>query len=165
MPPLNEVIRRFGMIPHPEGGHFVEVHRSSLDVRFENADRLAAVTSILYLLAPGDFSAFHRLSYDEVWHYCWGAGLEHFIISPKGDLFTSQLGDSSKTTQVPYVVVPAGYYQAARPVGGPVLCGCTVAPGFHEGCFELASRGELTLKFPRHRQLIESLTRVELGET
>lgn len=164
MPPTDEVIRRFGMIPHPEGGHFVEIHRSNLEVRFGAIEGLAAATSILYLLTPGDFSAFHRLSYDEVWHYYWGAELEHFIISPNGELLTSQLGDGSKEMHVPFVVVPAGCYQAARPVGGPVLCGCTVAPGFHDGCFELATRGELSRRFPRHRRLIESLTRVEIGE-
>lgn len=160
MPPAEEVIRRFGMAPHPEGGHFVEIHRSSLDVRLGDEERRSAATCILYLLTPGDFSAFHRLTYDEVWHYHWGGELEHVTISPTGECLTRVLGDGGRADHVPAVIVPAGHYQAARPIAGPVLCGCTVAPGFHADCFELMDREELIRKFPQHRPLIESLTRV-----
>jgi hypothetical protein len=38
-------------------------------------------------------------------------------------------------------VVPAGVWQAARPLGGWVLVGCTVAPGFEFSSFEMAPAG------------------------
>ena len=38
----------------------------------------------------------------------------------------------------PQAVVPAGVWQAARPMGGWVLVGCTVAPGFDFSGFEMA---------------------------
>ena len=60
----------------------------------------------------------------------------------------------------PQHVVPAGVYQAARPVGDRyALCGCTVAPGFDFADFELPPRNQLIQAFPSHRGVIESLTR------
>jgi hypothetical protein len=39
------------------------------------------------------------------------------------------------------------------------LVGCTVAPGFDFADFEMAQRDDLTGRYPRHRAIIERLTR------
>jgi predicted cupin superfamily sugar epimerase len=41
----------------------------------------------------------------------------------------------------PQGIVPAGWWQAARPLSGWVLVGCTVSPGFQVDGFELAPGG------------------------
>jgi predicted cupin superfamily sugar epimerase len=47
------------------------------------------------------------------------------------------LGPADGAGVRPVVVVPAGLWQAARPLGGPVLTGCTVAPAFSFSGFAL----------------------------
>ena len=59
----------------------------------------------------------------------------------------------------PQAVVPAGVWQAAEPVGGAALCGCTVAPGFEFEDFELGAAGPLAAEFPSEAELILRLAR------
>jgi hypothetical protein len=61
---------------------------------------------------------------------------------------------------VPHVVVPAGHWQAARPLGSRhALASCSVAPGFHFDDFEMARHEELVLLRPDLASLIRSLCR------
>ena len=62
------------------------------------------------------------------------------------------------TATTPQAVVPAGVWQAAEPVGGAVLCGCTVAPGFEFEDFELGSAEALVASF-RPRRAAHPATR------
>src|SRR5207249_3760566 len=62
----------------------------------------------------------------------------------------------------PAAVVPAGCWQAARPLGAYALVGCSVGPGFDMVDFELLAdrAGEaahLCCRFPDVAELIESL--------
>ena len=58
-------------------------------------------------------------------------------------------------------VVKAGCWFASRlkDPAGFALVGCTVAPGFDFADFEMAKRSELAATYPKHRKLIEELTR------
>jgi predicted cupin superfamily sugar epimerase len=132
-----KVVELLGLQPHPEGGFYKETFRApaSDGVR-------AASTAIYYLLRAGDVSAWHRVvDADEVWHHYAGAPLE-LILSPDGRERTSlRLGADLATGERPQAVVPAGVWQAARPLGGWVLVGCTVAPAFQFSGFEMAPPG------------------------
>jgi len=76
---------------------------------------------------------------EELWHFHEGGSLdlhralpdlsriEHVVLGPAGD-------EAS-----PLQVVPAGWWQAARPRGDFNLAGCTVAPGFDFADFEFLS--------------------------
>ncbi|MDE2237269.1 MAG: cupin domain-containing protein [Elusimicrobia bacterium] len=138
-----ELAAALGLSPHPEGGFFRETYRS------------AASTAILYLLAEGDKSNFHRIKSDELWHWHRGGVLELSQISPEGMLATVLIGPEN-----PQHAVPAGWWFGARPAKGAgyVLCGCTVAPPFEFKDFELAKRKALAEKFPLHREIIVALT-------
>jgi predicted cupin superfamily sugar epimerase len=48
------------------------------------------------------------------------------------------LGSDLRAGERPQAVVPAGIWQAAASLGAWTLVGCTVAPGFQFGTFELA---------------------------
>ena len=50
-------------------------------------------------------------------------------------------------------------WQAAEPIEGAVLCGCTVAPGFEFEDFEMGTREELLRAFPESSGLIDRLSR------
>lgn len=152
------------LTPHPEGGYFREVYRSDLRLPQNRlpagfgGDR-AASTAIYYLLRQGDFSAFHRIRSDEVWHHYEGETLEIFSIDAQGKLKIDRLGKGGEGS-VPLVVIPAGTWFAARPADEAVfvLAGCTVAPGFDFEDFEMGSLNQLLSLFPQHSRLLNDLT-------
>lgn len=127
------VIQQFGLQPHPEGGWFREIFRSSHTVRVKGSER-TAMTVIHYLLASDMHSAWHRVDADEAWIFSDGSPIELFMATPDFQTVTRcRLIDST-----PVSVVPAGWWQAAYTEGDWALVQCTVAPGFEYDGFELA---------------------------
>jgi predicted cupin superfamily sugar epimerase len=158
---VEEVIRLLGLTPHPEGGFFRETFRAreSVAAPWSPVSR-AASTAIYFLLRAGEFSAFHSVLSDEVWHHYSGASLELHTINRAGTHQRVELGPQLQHGECPQWVVPAGTLQAARVIGeGFALCGCTVAPGFDFADFDMPSRGALSLRYPALADLIESFTR------
>lgn len=134
-PRATELIRTLALVPHPEGGHYAEVFKSSHRVRPADGDTRAALTTIYFLLAEGERSRWHRVTSDEVWHYYEGDPLE--LVWEEGDAVRRvQLGPVAIGRE-PVAVVPAGAWQAARARGVYTLVGCTVAPGFEFADFSL----------------------------
>lgn len=112
---------------HPEGGRFEEVFRSGVTVDAEGEGRRAAVTHIYFRLGAEDVSRFHRVTSDEIWNLYEGA-LRLYTWSGAGSAVETVV--LSGETQDYCHVVRAGQWQAAEPVGGAALVGCSVAPGF-----------------------------------
>ena len=158
-----QLIAKLDLQPHPEGGFFRETYRAaesapqrSLPDRF--AGNRSYCTAIYFLLRGGDFSAFHRIKSDEMWHFYEGSPLAIHHIE-KGKLVTTILGCIDNA--VPQLVVPAGCWFAAEPVNKDAyaLVGCTVAPGFDFADFELADRAAISREFPPLKAIINRLTR------
>lgn len=168
MPPERDAsywVTNLGLQPHPEGGFYREVYRSTegvehiaLPERFSGGRSFC--TSIFYLLELGDFSAFHRIKSDETWHFYAGGALEVVMLSGSG-LTTVTLGHDVTSGQRLQHTVPAGNWFASRPAPGTLfsLVGCTVSPGFDFADFEMADRQELIKDYPLAQQTITSLTR------
>ncbi len=165
-PTAAEIIEALGLVPHPEGGYFVETWRAverlderALPARYRGPR--AYGTAIYYLLTPEGFSALHRLHTDEVWHHHAGAEVEMLLLAADGNARTARLGRDLRAGARPQVVVPAGTWQGARVVPGGewALCGCTMAPGFDGADFVLGRRAELRQAFPAHAAVIEAWTR------
>ena len=126
---VGELIHLLHLQPHPEGGHYREIHRAEA----EDAGGRAAVTTIDFLLAGGaaaQFSAWHRVDADEIWHLLEGEGLRLWMLSPDGDHLEAHTLGRVDARQRPRLVVPAGWWQAAEPCGDYAYVGATVAPGF-----------------------------------
>jgi len=132
-----ELLNLLGMRPHPEGGHYVEQFRSThrVDVLDRKVQR-SAITTIYFLLAAGEFSRWHRVVSDEIWHYHEGEAIELLLFDDRG-FRRVRLGPASRETR-PTIVVPAGTWQAARTTGAYTLSACTVGPGFEFADFSLA---------------------------
>ena len=159
-------IDRLGLSPHPEGGYYratyksdLTITRSSLPSGFKG-DRSAS-TAIYFLLRGRDFSAFHRIASDEVWHFYAGSALVVYVIDAEGNNSELQLGKDADAGEAFQGVVKAGCWFASRlkDAASFALVGCTVAPGFDFADFELAARSELVRVYPKHQRLIEELTR------
>jgi predicted cupin superfamily sugar epimerase len=132
-----EVIEALGMRAHPEGGWYAETWRaSSVDGARPSA------SAILYLLAAGERSHWHRVDGDEIWQYSRGDPLELRVWADgEPAVATNRLGGDVVAGSVVQVVVPACAWQAARPLGGWTLVGCIVTPAFEFAGFELAPKG------------------------
>lgn len=134
-----------GLQPHPEGGWFAETYRSTTTFTPQGyPGERASATGILFLLMPGEESAWHRVRSDELWIHQRGGALD-LDLGGDGDRpgakTTTRLGPDYLGGDQPQSLVPAGVWQAARPVGGePVLVACVVAPGFDFTDFELLDR-------------------------
>jgi uncharacterized protein len=159
-------IERLRLEPHPEGGYFRQTYRSDVMIPPEAlpsgfGGTRAASTAIYFLLAEGNFSAFHRLQSDEIWHFYAGSPLVIEVIEPTGLHSTILLGDDADAGQVFQAVVRAGCWFASHVADwkGWALVGCTVAPGFDFEDFEMAKREELINTYPQHREAITKLTR------
>lgn len=155
------IIAHLQLQPHPEGGAYREIHRSAATVHHPaHGSPRNALTAIYFLLRAGDFSAWHRVESDEVWNVYTGA-LELLLLSPGGALSIHMLGADLLAGQRPQHIVPAGWYQAARPAPGVphVLCGCAVAPGFDFADFHMPTRGEMLAILRAHPELAAALTR------
>lgn len=135
-----ELIARLGMRPHPEGGHYAETWRAPAPDSAPDGRPIGS--AILYLVAAGERSHWHRVDAAEIWQYASGDPLE-LRIWTVGDAVVStiRLGDAARDEAVPQAVVPAGAWQAARPLGSWTLVGCIVTPAFEFAGFELAEPG------------------------
>ena len=150
-PRAQELVATLGLAPHPEGGFYREVHRTSTPPGVRPASTL-----IYFLLVRGQFSRWHRVDAEETWHFYEGSPLELF----RGEeeitrVLLGRLGSEA----TPWAVVPAGVWQAARPVGDYALLGCQVAPGFDFRGLEMLAddpaRAEaFRARHPRYASLI-----------
>jgi predicted cupin superfamily sugar epimerase len=113
------------------------------------------------LLTSNEFSAFHRIKQDEIWHFYDGSPIRLHVISPSGEYSKHRIGRELALGETPQLVVPAGCWFAAEVVNESAfsLVGCTVSPGFDFRDFEMRSRPELISMFPEHEKIISKLTR------
>ena len=133
----DDVIRRLGLEPHPEGGHFRETWRHRPD-----GGGRGAGTAIYFLLRAGERSHWHRVDADELWLFHAGAPLllrtsPDDATPPTGTRLGADLGGGEE----PQRRVPGGWWQSASPLGDWTLVTCTVSPAFEFSGFELAGPG------------------------
>jgi uncharacterized protein len=159
-------VAKLELIPHPEGGYYRQTYRSELSLAKEAlppefAGARPVCTAIYFLLEGENFSAFHRLRSDEMWHFYLGGTVSVHVIEPDGAYSEILLGSDPEAGEVFQAVVRSGQWFASC-VPDPATCalgGCTVAPGFDFADFEMAERAELVGSYPQHRELIARFTR------
>ena len=143
----NQWIQKLELSPLPkEGGWFKEVYRSDefvppsgLPDRFPSKRTFS--TSIYYLLKSPEFSAFHKLKQDEIWHFYDGSSITIHIIDKAGNYKQKKLGRNIDKGESLQTTINKGDLFAAS-VNQPKsfsLVGCTVAPGFEFADFEAPS--------------------------
>jgi hypothetical protein len=148
-----KIIAELQLAPHPEGGHYREVHRSPVVVGTppDYPGARVALTAIYFLLQRGEFSAFHRVRSEEAWVHLAGSPLELLLLGcAAGVLHLTPAGGGG----APLQVVPPGCWQAAHSAGAWTLVSCLVAPGFEFADFELADRAMLLAEYPDHQDRI-----------
>ena len=158
-------IDKLKLEPHPEGGYYRQTYKSELLIPRgslpDHSGPRAASTAIYFLIEGKNFSAFHRLRSDEMWHFYAGSPLLVHVIDRVGSYSSFLLGNDPDAGQLFQAVVPAGHWFGSHVADWTswTLVGCTVAPGFDFADFELARREQMVAEYPQHRQRIERLTR------
>jgi uncharacterized protein len=143
---VQALIDRLHLSPHPEGGFYRQTYRSASVVRPAD-DRPArqSLTTIYFLLDSTQHSRWHRVRSDEAWHFYEGDPMELLLLDPACENVASvRLGPVHAGERV--YVVPAGWWQAARPTGDYSLVGCTVAPGFEFDDFDFLRDDRVSLE-------------------
>jgi uncharacterized protein len=116
-------------------------------------------TAIYALLIAPEFSAMHRLVRTEVDHHYAGDPLRMLLLHPDGRIDQPVLGTDLAAGQRPQVIVPGGVWQGSSTAGAWTLFGCTMAPGFRWGEFELPSLPALLDGWPEAAERIRALVR------
>mmetsp|Transcript_18435 Transcript_18435/g.48639 ORF Transcript_18435/g.48639 Transcript_18435/m.48639 type:complete len:201 (-) Transcript_18435:287-889(-) len=159
-PTADDLIKKYNLQPHPEGGYFVETFRAASTVSATQGTR-SALTSIYFLVMPGSISRMHRLAHsDEVWSFYLGGPMTVVEISKDGVLKKTTLGADVNYGELVQHVVPAGSWFGSYPNEGSAysFVGCMVGPGFDFADFELGSRSALLAQYPQHEGEIVKLT-------
>ena len=128
---VKSLIEYHKMIPHPEGGHYVEV--------FKNKD----VSHIYFLLEGHEHSHWHRITKNETVHFYSGDPLEIYTSEDGEEFETNQIGSNNNFI---YSIEKNTWF-AMKPKGKFSLIGCTVAPAFEFEDLELAPKDWRPSKF------------------
>ena len=158
-------INQLQMLKHPEGGWYKETYRARGVISAEELPKHGGArnysTGIYFLLTEENFSAFHRIKSDEMWHFYDGDGLTVHEIRINGSYIKHELGLDIEGVEEPQLVVKAKSWFASEVKEGGSWClvGCTVAPGFEFDDFEMPTRGALLEQYKEHSELITRLTR------
>ena len=128
---IKSLIEYHKMIPHPEGGYYVEV--------FKNKD----VSHIYFLLEGHEHSHWHRITKNETVHFYSGDPLEIYTSKDGEEFETNQIGSNNNFI---YSIEKNTWF-AMKPKGKYSLIGCTVAPAFEFEDLELAPKDWKPSKF------------------
>ncbi len=146
---ISPLVELLELQPHVEGGWYKRLWNSSFEIPQEvlgesYSGPRASASSIYFLLHADETSAWHTVLSSEIW--LWHSG-SPIVLSLGGsgdspeDVQEIILGLDIAAGQQPQVVIPAGVWQAARPLGEePVLVSCIVSPEFHFDDFKLIQK-------------------------
>ena len=150
------LIEKLNMSSHAEGGYFRRYYQSNHYITKEDNTKRRAGSAIYYLLKKGQFSAWHSILSDEIWHYYKGGLLEIYEIKKDGLLICHKLGDSLIYNDASYsAVIERGSIFAARLIDGEyILTGCSLHPEYSYDDFILYKKEEMLLKYPNHTSII-----------
>jgi predicted cupin superfamily sugar epimerase len=127
-----ERARMLDLEPHPEGGWYRRTWTASNLVQATAGERPAA-TMIYFLLPPGEASAWHVVTADEIW--LWH-GPDRLTLQFGGEGAVPVegnavvLGPDEASGDRAQVLVQAGTWQRTIMSEGEVLVSCVVSPGF-----------------------------------
>ncbi len=133
------------LLPLPgEGGLFRETHRDEHS------------SAIHFMLLSPMYSALHRLTGDEIYHFYAGSPMRLLLLHPNGRVEEPVLGPDVMAGQMPQLRVPKGVWQGSSSLGAWSLVGTTMAPPFDWNGFELAP-ADIAVVYPKAADRIAEL--------
>jgi len=156
-------IQKLQLSKHPEGGYYRETYRSDngLDLLTGSSGIHSISSAIYFLLDRHQFSAFHRIKTDEIWHFYTGSSLILYVLENKDIVSRLILGNDIDAGEEFQAVIKSGSWFGAivSDCSSYSLVGCTTSPAFNFENFELGKRENLLQIYPKHKAIIERLTK------
>lgn len=151
---IQEILEHLKLMPHPEGGYYIETYRSDL----MNGDR-SLMTSIYFVLTSENVSKFHRIKSDEHWYFHFGSTVTVHTLDADGHKM-HKLGNDLSNGESPYLLVKGNtiFGSSVDMENSFALVSCAVAPGFDFRDFELFTREQLLAIYPNEESIISRLT-------
>lgn len=160
---IQKMITKLELDPHPEGGYFKEIYRSSQVISGElwtpnrDSNRNSA-TSIYFLLEGNQVSKWHQLKSDELWYFHTGCSVHLHMFDLDGKYLLKRLGIDIFGGDEPQIIIPKGYIFAAElqtKERSFALMGCMVSPGFEFSDFKMMTFQEMSSFCKDNKKLIE----------
>jgi len=123
---------------------------------------IRSISTLIYYLLDGEqFSAFHKVKHDEIWHFYKGSSVSLYILTDSENFLNIQIGNDLKNNEnIQYVIKGNTWFGAEiNDKSFYSLMGCSVSPGFDFRDFELGERYNLKKLYPQHEFIINKLTR------
>jgi uncharacterized protein len=156
------LIKSLGLEKHPEGGYFKRTYEANTMVNVKGYDGPRHVsTAIYYMLVADQFSAFHKVRSDELWHHYMGGSLTLYAID-RGKLSEIKMGKGKGEIQQIAIKANTWFAASLNDKNSYCLLGCTVSPGFDYRDWKLGRRNDLVKMFPQHAAIIERYTAVSV---
>ncbi len=153
---VQEIVERFEMTEHPEGGFYKETFRSN-----QLHEGRSVLSSIYYLLYDQHVSNLHVIDADEAWYHHEGGDLTIHTFHPKTGYKALILGNSEHAQPFHIVEAVSIFGSSLGTSNDYALVSCAVAPAFLFEQFKLIPRAELLSKYPDQEDVILRLTRKE----
>jgi len=163
----SQLVKAYQMIPHPEGGHYVETYRSPLKTPnpfVAGSPERNLHTTIYYLMTPNTWrGSIHQHSSDSM-HFVHQGRARIQMLRPDG-VETIILGDRTDLGEQHQAVVPANVWKAislppedvalATQLSETEKIGClmseVVVPGFSFEDHKFLTKSELEDLFANHK--------------
>ena len=154
---IETIIRKLQLKELPlEGGLYCQTYISDYS------------TAIYYMLTGEAFSHFHRLPYDEVYHFYLGDPVCLWELTPEGEAKMTILGQDIVGGEKVQYAVKAGNWQGSCRLAafpgresesgcGYSLLGTTMAPGYSDECYEHGDAEKLLAEYPGAEMTIRRL--------
>ena len=134
-----EIINRFNLVPHVEGGYFKETFHSSISYN----NKQVLYSSILFLLGENDISHLHILEEDELWYYQGGDDCIIVELDENLNYKEIKLGINSRDAFPQYLVKKGHIFGSKYKSKSYTLVGCMVSPSFTYEHFKLIKKEDL----------------------
>lgn len=171
---------------YEEGGYYRETYRSEESILINPLDdpdyknklcclseigndddddgstNLRPIFTLIYYLLDGDqFSAFHKVRFDEIWHFYKGSTVSLYLLTDSKKILSVRLGNNLDNNEHFHYVIKGNTWFAAEinDKSSYSLIGCSVSPGFDFKDFELGSKSGLKKIYPQHEFIIDKLSR------
>jgi uncharacterized protein len=166
-----QLIEKYQMQKHPEGGHFKEMYRDRMMLDFGEhyEGRMRPLsTSIYYLLKEEEQAALHAIKNStEILHYHAGSPIQITIIDPMtGTIEKAIVGNPADGYDAQYTVLGNKWFGIeCLDKKAYSFFGCTVMPGFDFRDFSLISKDQLLTLLPNATHDILNLIHVHVDIT
>jgi uncharacterized protein len=136
---IDAIVAQYHLEPHSLGGMFAETWRAE---QVTSTGR-ASASSILLLLQPDSHPRWHTVDAEEVWVLSAGADVIISVYDEEGtgEIVKHRLSSNPLGGGQFHVILPAGVWQSAEPVGGAALICCMTSPAFEPDGYRPAPVG------------------------